>query len=104
MAPQHARDSGLAPHADDPFRVELLGADGLASRARTLASAQSWKTPTRGRWRHIQELARSAGDGLARDYQTLSADARADVPVPPAGEWLLDNSYLIDEQVRHIVD
>ena len=35
-------------------------------------------------------------------YKELNAEIRKKRPVPPAAEWLLDNFYLIEEQVNSI--
>ncbi|HOJ12044.1 MAG TPA: hypothetical protein PK733_15845, partial [Clostridiales bacterium] len=35
-------------------------------------------------------------------YKTLNADILHDFPVPPAAEWLLDNFYVIEEEVKDI--
>ncbi|MDY0339728.1 MAG: glucoamylase family protein [Coriobacteriia bacterium] len=41
----------------------------------------------------------SASTELAGVYRTLVSDARDDIPVAPAAEWLLDNYYLAQEQI-----
>ncbi|MHB1135426.1 MAG: GH36-type glycosyl hydrolase domain-containing protein [Coriobacteriia bacterium] len=40
-----------------------------------------------------------ASDELAAIYRVLVTDARDDIPVAPAAEWLLDNYYLVQEQI-----
>ena len=35
-------------------------------------------------------------------YDILSESVSKNVPIPPSGEWLLDNFYLIEEQVNAI--
>lgn len=35
-------------------------------------------------------------------YRMLNEDVRKKVPVPPAAEWLLDNFYIVEEQVQEI--
>jgi len=87
-----------------PLRGELLGADRLADAARALASAQrSTFVPMRART-PLLALVDSAERELTAVYRILAADVHDDIPVAPAAEWLLDNFYLIDEQIRLIRD
>ena len=39
---------------------------------------------------------------IKRAYDLLSESVSKDVPIPPSGEWLLDNFYIIEEQVNSI--
>lgn len=39
---------------------------------------------------------------IRRAYDILSESVSKNVPIPPSGEWLLDNFYLIEEQVNAI--
>ena len=39
---------------------------------------------------------------IERAYELLSESVTNGVPIPPSGEWLLDNFYLIEEQVSAI--
>lgn len=36
---------------------------------------------------------------IQRAYDILSESVKKNVPIPPSGEWLLDNFYIIEEQV-----
>ncbi|MEO7521788.1 MAG: hypothetical protein ABIW79_08230, partial [Gemmatimonas sp.] len=93
--------------ADDlvagPIRGELLGAEGLAERARTVARAQKTRdfgdgerqTPLLTR---LEDSARILDEVRVR----LADAADADTDVGPAGEWLLDNAHVIDEHVREV--
>ncbi|MRS12645.1 MAG: hypothetical protein EG823_06200 [Actinobacteria bacterium] len=102
---QNAGPNGtLVPQGDRPFRGELLGIDRLAAAARGLAQDQSWtvrkprgKTPLLG-------MVDVAERELAAIYGALATDVRNDIPVSPAAEWLLDNYYLIEEQIRFVRD
>ena len=38
--------------------------------------------------------------GLSEAYRFLADDVHRGVAIPPAAEWLLDNFYLIEEQIR----
>ena len=37
---------------------------------------------------------------IQRAYDILSESVKKNVPIPPSGEWLLDNFYIIEEQVN----
>jgi len=94
----------LRPYDDEPFRGELLGADRLAAAARSLARAQRWASGPTSAQTPVLGLLERASDEIAAVYRTLAADVREDIPVAPAAEWLLDNYYLVEEQVRFVAD
>jgi cyclic beta-1,2-glucan synthetase len=86
---------------EEPISAELYSVERLEHYAQVLA--------------HEQELAPNALAGVSlhrrlRDnaavlrsaYQTLVADSRVGKAFSPAAEWLVDNSYIIDEHVRAI--
>jgi hypothetical protein len=64
------------------------------------ASAASHKlTPRRGADQLLPRLAANEGV-LVRACNLLTAAVAANRRITPAGEWLLDNFYLIEEQIR----
>ncbi len=86
-----------------PIRGELLGAEHLADRARSLARGQKL----------AQRPARRAGAPLLsrlNDTRRILADAHARLASAgangtdpgPAGEWLLDNFHVIEEHLREV--
>jgi len=87
-----------------PLRLQLLSLDQLARHARELSTAQ----PVDRRARNNALLARLEDNALVLDdaYAVLSASASRQKRLTPAGEWLLDNFYLLEEQVvlveRHL--
>jgi cyclic beta-1,2-glucan synthetase len=85
-----------------PLRGELLGADHLAERARSLARQR--RVATGGKGRRTPLLARLDGTQaiLERAHARLGADHKADVG--PAGDWLLDNYHVVQEHVREVRD
>ena len=98
----------LRPHPKDeplpgPIRGELLGAEHLAERAVALARAQRVQTGAPPRW-HAPLLARLIETRrVLFDANTrLSGAAGRGTDVGPAGEWLLDNFYVIQEHVREV--
>src|SRR5687767_9367714 len=88
-----------------PLRGELLGAEGLAARARAIAKAQRLADPAVSGRRPLL-LARLASTSKiledAHARLTITADAGRDVG--PAGEWLLDNFHVVREQIQEVRD
>ena len=83
---------------EPPLRAELFSADQMQQHGVRLASAHrltSAGVPD-------QLLARlAANEGvLTETCRQLALAVEASHRVTPAGEWLLDNFYLIDEQIR----
>jgi len=86
-----------------PIRGEVLGIDRLAERARAVARQQ-----------RIAELARRHGPGpllrrlddtrqvLADVREALADAASRNVDISTAGDWLLDNYYIVEEHMREI--
>ncbi|MFL6680483.1 MAG: hypothetical protein ACJ8IK_19255, partial [Burkholderiaceae bacterium] len=92
------RQGGTEQEEEEPLRAALFSSDQMVAHGRQLA----------GRHRLAQHhrpdslLARLASnqrvlENVARQLRQAVTDDR---PVTPAAEWLLDNMYLIDEEVR----
>ena len=86
--------------ADDetPLRAELFSADQMEEHGKTLAAVHRLteaKSPDR-------LLARLADNEsvLVATCELLTATVKDNRRIAPAGEWLLDNFYLIEEQIR----
>ena len=90
------------PAPDAPFRDELLGPDRLADEARRIAAGQGTVTGGRIRTTPLISLIERAAKALASDNAQLNKAARGPRAVSPAGEWLLDNYYLIEQQLREV--
>lgn len=84
----------------EPLRVELMSAQRLADEARALAAVQSWSATRLAGRTPLLDLLDDADATVSATYRRLAEDAHADVPVSVAAEWLLDNHYLVEEQVR----
>ncbi|MDP2182543.1 MAG: glucoamylase family protein [Actinomycetota bacterium] len=85
---------------EQPLRAELLTVERLKERARELASAQHARPEGPRGGTPLIELVERAAVELAEHSNTLSSAVRAQQAISPASEWLLDNYYLIEEQVR----
>jgi cyclic beta-1,2-glucan synthetase len=99
MSDQPQTPTSATSLADAPLRSELLSTDRLAEEARTIAAEQVWVADKRLRSTPLIGLMRRAATDLAADNRVLAHAARATGGSAPAGEWLLDNYYLIEEQV-----
>jgi len=86
-----------------PIREEFFGEERLAQHAGSLARAQK-VLPGVISGPSLATRLRDNADHLLKAYQnTAAADARGE-EITPAAEWLLDNYYLVAEQVRQIRD
>ena len=88
-------------HDPEPIREELFSAERLEEHARSLALAQP-VTPksTKG-----HPLARRLADNAAtllHAYRNIAETIDEGRAITPAAEWLVDNYYLIEKQIREI--
>jgi cyclic beta-1,2-glucan glucanotransferase len=99
------RGDGGAPPLVGPIRGELFGAERLAEHARAIARGQRLvDTPTRltlGPGPLLSRLAESRRI-LDEARHELAVASDRGVDISPAGEWLLDNWYVILEHIREI--
>ncbi|HUF12038.1 MAG TPA: glucoamylase family protein [Longimicrobiales bacterium] len=86
-----------------PIRGELLGADQLAERARTIAASQQLvvRRPRRRGTPLLHRLKETRGI-LAEAHARLAAAAAEGHEVGPGGEWLLDNYHVVQEHIREV--
>ncbi len=87
-----------APAAEPALRSELLSADqmeqyGVVLASRHRASERALANPLLARLADNEAVLAQASERLT---QAVSAGQR----ITPAAEWLLDNDYLIEEQIR----
>ena len=83
---------------EQPLRAELLSAEQMEQYGKTLAGAHRL-TSGRVRIRLLTRLAANE-DVLIGVCNLLTTAVTANRRITPAGEWLLDNFYLIEEQIR----
>jgi cyclic beta-1,2-glucan synthetase len=86
-----------------PIRGEVLGADRLAERARTIAREHRLLPARRQRGPGpLLDRLESTREILERVYRALTEGAEHGLDVSPAGEWFLDNFYIIQEHIREV--
>jgi cellobiose phosphorylase len=83
---------------EPPLRAELLSAEQMKQHGIGLAAAHELAR----RWAPDRLLARLADNEriLIEACRLLTDALAADRRIVPAGEWLLDNFYLVEEQIR----
>ena len=95
------RRNGLTrkyPADELPLRSELFSADQMEQHGKALAGSHKL-SPARARDRLLKRLAEN--EGLLLEVRNLLTEAvTTGRRITPAGEWLLDNFYLIEEQIR----
>lgn len=92
--------NGLTLSDDPPLRGKLFNIEQLERHAVTLASTHQLATQS-GSDKLLLRLAEN--ERLLIDaYDVVTAAAAQDRQIEPGGEWLLDNFYLIEEQIREI--
>jgi cyclic beta-1,2-glucan synthetase len=85
----------------DRIREELFSAERLEQHARSLAVAQTvTPRPTRGHPLSGRLAANSAV--LLHAYRMTTKSAEESRAITPAAEWLVDNYYLVEREIREI--
>ncbi|MDO9556028.1 MAG: glucoamylase family protein [Coriobacteriia bacterium] len=104
MAAASRHDDAFLAVSELPLRGELLGAERLEEVARRLGRAQEWRAEEGPRITPLLEITSLARESLRAFYLAMAADVREQTPISAASEWLLDNFYLIEEQIRAVHD
>ncbi|HEX7023532.1 MAG TPA: hypothetical protein VF187_01835, partial [Gemmatimonadales bacterium] len=95
------RGTGLAPAPageEQPLRSELFSREQMEQHGRRLAASHR-VAPGPAPDQLLSRLAENESL-LLEALELLTESAKADHRIAPAGEWLLDNFYLIEEQIR----
>ncbi len=86
---------------DEPIRAELFSIERLEQHAESLAAAQhATSKPTADR--RLETRLRDNDRALRAAYYATVAAVREERAATPAADWLVDNFYLVEEQVREI--
>lgn len=86
---------------DSPLPVELFSDEQMERHARVLSQFHTLAQRCTEGGILLKRLADSKAM-LIKAHRILTDAAAANHHIPPAGEWLLDNFYLIEEQIRII--
>ncbi len=90
--------SQIPAEDEPPLRSELFSADQMEQHGKALAASHQLASG-RGADRLLARLAANES-ALVGVCKMLTAAVTAKRRITPAGEWLLDNFYLIEEQIR----
>ena len=93
-----SKASGLAD--EQPVRAEIFSVERLEQYAQTLA-AEHKTVLKKGRAQLLPRL-EDNGRKLFAAYRILVEAIRNGRPISPAGEWLVDNFHIVEEQLREI--
>jgi hypothetical protein len=86
------------PREESPLRAEIFGIEQLQVQAKVIAGWHKLAQIPR-RDKLLSRLAENEGV-LLDAYERVNAVASGGRAVSPGGEWLIDNFYLIEEQIR----
>ena len=83
---------------EQPLRAELFNIDQLKAHAVAMAGRHSVSFK-RGREKLLARL-KDNEEIILRAYELLNQPSGGKRRISPAGDWLLDNYYLVEEQIR----
>ncbi len=86
-------------NGEPPLRSELFSADQMEQHGKILASTHTLVSVPHPDQNLLKRLAENE-DFLFEVHDLLTETVKAKRAITPAGEWLLDNFYLIEEQIR----
>src|SRR5687767_7974542 len=86
-----------------PIRGDLLGAEQLAERARAVARGERLREArASGRSAPLLERLRETRHILDVAHRRLMKAAQQDGAVGPAGDWFLDNYFVVQEHIQEV--
>jgi cyclic beta-1,2-glucan synthetase len=97
------RPAGFPAKTDDLIRSELFGIERLEQHAESLAAAQRVTANPNG-GRRLDKRLKDNGRALLVAYRGVEQAVREERHITPADEWLLDNFYVAQEQIRQVRD
>ncbi|HKP30422.1 MAG TPA: glucoamylase family protein, partial [Gemmatimonadales bacterium] len=86
---------------EEPIRSELFGIERLEEHAESLASAQPVTAGTEAGHRLLERV-EDNGRVLREANRTIGTALQEKHWITPAAEWLVDNFFVVDEQLREI--
>ena len=91
------------PDNAGPIRAELFSVERLEQHAESLAAAQAITVdPVQGR--PLLPRVLENGRVLLEYYRATAQTIRREQTITPAADWLVDNFYIVEEQLREIRD
>jgi cyclic beta-1,2-glucan synthetase len=98
-----ARMAAFAQKTEPLIRSELFGIERLEQHAESLAAAQRIAAnPKSGR--RLDRRLKENGRALFDAYRGVEKAVREERHITPADEWLLDNFFVAQEQIRQVRD
>ena len=88
---------------DEPIRAELFSVERLEQHAESLAAAQT-VTIDSDEGRPLIPRVAENGRVLLEYYRATAKAIQQEHAITPAAEWLVDNFYIVEEQLREIRD
>src|ERR1700675_3472827 len=88
---------------EEPIRSELFSVERLEQHAESLAAAQVVTSDSDPGKPLIPRVAEN-GRVLLEYYRTTAKAITREQTITPAAEWLVDNFYIVEEQLREIRD
>jgi cyclic beta-1,2-glucan synthetase len=95
--------TGIFHELEEPIRGELFSTERLEQHAETLAAAQA-ATTVSGPGRPFIPRVLENGRILLEYYRAIARAIQQEQIIAPAAEWLVDNFYIVEEQLREIRD
>src|SRR6202049_2591175 len=90
------------PAIEEPIRAELFSVERLEQHAESLAAAQTVTDQAAGR--PLIPRVADNGRSLLESYRAVARAIKSEHAIVPASEWLVDNFYIVEEQLREIRD
>lgn len=98
-----ARPGTFAQKTEPLIRAELFGVERLEQHAESLAAAQRVTEDSRS-GRRLNRRLKDNGRALLGAYRGVEKAVREERHITPADEWLLDNFFVAQEQIRQVRD
>src|SRR5580692_7502452 len=89
---------------EEPIRAELFSVERLEQHAESLAAAQEVVDADSSSGRALLPRVLENGRRLLEYYRATAQAVEMEQGITPAAEWLLDNFYIVEEQLREIRD
>ncbi len=103
IAPLEKHPSQVSPDATSPIRKEAFSAEHLGHHARRLAESFQLRAKHSDDGRFSARFEENARRIIAA-HARIATDVQNGAPITRDAEWVLDNFYVVEEQLREIRD